>query len=339
MWWARKRKKCSRCEVSTPRILIAEPSVPLANALRKFLQGWADVHVVSYVDEAVQRMRARPFEVLIAAVSEQFDGEALSPQIRKQSPETAVILVYTPSEVERAPERARAAGADGFLVGPLKRHQVLGVVQAVTRLNGLAAQVRQLQTQFDELKLAASAQTAKGKVSQAGLNAPDEAFFKKYMLLEVKRSKRYQYPVALLLISLDDLNEHLGESAPEFQRAAIRAEAMDCLSVLLRDIDVALPFGEDKYLVFLPHTPLKGSTVVAERIVLRFSKLDSFHNGHVSVGIASFEPAVSSKEPVSFGGLVREASGYLKKAQQQGGNRFCGPELPPPPKKNRVSLG
>lgn len=327
--------------MSLPRILIAEPNLPIANALRKFLNGWAEVQVITSVDEAVQLVRARAPQVLIAAVSDTFDGEILAPQVRKQAPETAIILTYPPSEVERAPERARQAEVEGFMVGPLKQHHVLAMVQAVTRLNTLAAQLRLLQAKFAELKSATPKASVRIKSSPVGVNAPDEAFFKKYMLLEVKRSKRYQYPVALLLVSLDKLGESLGESAPEFQRAAIRSEALEGLSVLLRDIDVAMPFAEDKYLLFLPHTPLKGCTVVAGRVVERLSRLDSFRNGTVSVGVASFDPSVNPKEQVSFGGLVREATEALKKAQAAGGNRYAAPELPAPvkKKKDRISMG
>lgn len=325
--------------MTLPRILVAEPAAPIANALRKFLEGVAQVEVCSLLEDAAAAVKARPPDVLVAAVSPGFDGESLASQVRKSAPETAIVLVYAANDVERAPERARAVGAEGFLVLPLKKHVVLGLVQAVARLNGLAAALRALQAKVEAIK--ASGATRKPvPPSQVGLNAPDEAFFKKYMLLEVKRSKRYQYPVALLLVALDKLADSLGESAPDFQRAAIRAEALESLSVLLRDIDVAMPFGEDKYLLFLPHTPLKGSTVVAGRVVERLSKLDAFPGGTVSVGVASYDPAHASKdEPVSFGGLVRLATEALKKAQEAGGNRFSAPDAPAAPKRSRISMG
>lgn len=323
--------------MSLPRILVAEPAAPIANALRKFLHGVAEVQVSQFVDETVQLVRARAPDVLIAAVSPSFDGEVLAPQVRKQAPETAIILVYPSTEVERAPERAKSVGVEGFLVLPLKKHVVLAVVQAVARLNGLAAQLRQLQAKVAEIKSAPRASKAI-KPSQVGLNAPDEAFFKKYMLLEVKRGKRYQYPVALLLVSLDRLGEHLGDAAPEFQRAAIRSEALEALSVLLRDIDVAMPFAEDKYLLFLPHTPLKGSTIVAGRVVEKLKNLDSFPKGTVSVGVASYDPAINPKDQVSFGGLVRQAGEALKKAQEAGGGQFSAPALPEK-KRSRISMG
>ncbi|MFO0596686.1 MAG: response regulator [Myxococcaceae bacterium] len=325
-----------------PQVLFAEPLAPIGNALRKFLDGWAEVQLTSSLELTLEAVRAKPPDVLLIAVAQGFDGESLVPEVRKAAPETAIILVYPNPEVERAAERARAAQAEGFLVMPLKKHVVVGLVQAVMRLNVLAAQLRGLQAKVESIKTAPKAVAI--RPSQVGLNAPDEAFFKKYMLLEVKRSKRYQYPVALLLVSLDNLTASLGDSAPEFQRAAIRSEAIEVLSALLRDIDVAMPFAEDKYLLFLPHTPLKGATVVAGRVVERLSKLDSFPKGTVSVGVASYDPSGKSKEQtkkdqVSFGGLVRQAGESLKKAQGAGGGRYEAPEAPAAAKRSRISMG
>ncbi len=325
--------------MSLPRILVAEPAVAIANALKKFLQGWAEVQVAHDVDEARQLVsEARP-EVVIAAVTETFDGEQLLRHVRTVAPDIAMILMYPSIDWELAPGRAQAARADGFLVAPLKKHHLLGMVQAVARLNRLAVQLRELKTQFEQLKRVGGRLTFSGPATAA--SEPDEAFFKKYMLLEIKRSKRYQYPVSMLMVSLDQLTTHLGTLAPKFQRAEIRSEALAALLVLLRDIDVALPLPLDRFLVFLPHTPPSGCAVVANRVVDRLSKLDSFPGGAVSVGVASFDPQRTPKEPVGFGTLVREATEAMKKAQSEGGNRFWPPEIQQVPKKkrNRISMG
>src|SRR5205814_533831 len=93
------------------------------------------------------------------------------------------------------------------------------------------------------------------------------AFLKRFLPLEVKRSKRYQYPVAVVLIGLDKLEERMAQAASaEFQRAAIRAEAMVGIHKVVRDIDLAIPFSDDKYLVLLPHTPRDGAITVASRL-------------------------------------------------------------------------
>ncbi len=315
-----------------PRILVAEPSAPISAALRKFLQGAADVQVAHYVDEAVQLLRARAPDVVIASVSGTFDGEALCAQVRKLAPTTVVVLVY-PAEEERAAERALSQGADSFLVLPLKKPNVLATVRVVMK-------VRELREKIATLEQAALP-VVQGKVpTAAGLNTADEAFFKKFLLLEVKRSKRYQYPVALLLVSLDGLDAFVAkEKSPEFQRATILAEALVAVASLIREVDLTLPFGDDKYLVFLPHTPRAGAQLVAERIVKRLAQMKAFDGGSVSVGVSCFDPKLAPKSSVSYGALVREASQALKKAQAAGGNRF---EAAPPPagaKRSRISLG
>jgi PleD family two-component response regulator len=328
-------------------VVVAEPAAPLAAAYRKFLNGWAEVHVVASAAEAVQAVKARAPDVVLASVSSAFNGEALVAPLRKLAPETALVLAYPVEAVERAPKRAKQLGLDGFVVMPPKQHHVLAIVQAVARLNGLAQQLKRLRASFEELKAAHARSVGPSKPNGRPLNSPDEAFFKKYMLLEVKRSRRYQYPVAVLLVAHDKLQEHLGESAPEFQRAAVRAEALEVLSALVRDIDVAMPFGEEKYLLFLPHTPLTGAQIVASRVVTRLSQLDSLQGGTASVGLASFDPAsgLKDQEALSFGGLVRAASERLKRAQEAGGNRVEAPPLPESPKKgkkgkkSRISMG
>ncbi len=321
------------------RILVAEPSAPISAALRRFLDGTAEVQVVHFVDEAVQAVRARTPDVLIASVSGSFDGETLGLRVKKFAPGCGVVLVYPPEE-ETAAARAADHGADSFLVGPLKKAGVLAAVRAVVNLMALKARVVQLEGEVATLKAAVKPAPPK-PATATGINTVDEAFFKKYLLLEVKRSKRYQYPVALLLVELDRFAEHLArEASPEFQRAAIRAEVMAGIGSLVRDIDLAMPFAEDKYLVFLPHTPRAGALVVASRMVERLRKLDHFGGGTASIGLASFEPKVDPKAKVSFGALVREASAALLQAQKQGGNRVEASQAPEAaPKRSRISMG
>jgi len=323
------------------RVLVAEPSVPVTNALKKFLDGVAEVQTSTYLDEAVQMVRARAPDVVIASVSGAFDGEVLCAQVKKLAPLTRVVLAYPPSEFERAHQRAEDNGADGFLVGPLKRHAVLGQLFAVMQQRELLAKLLAREAEVEKLKAAPPAPPAVKPVRPAtGINTADAAFFKKYLLLEVKRSKRYKYPVALLLVALDGLDERLKrEASPEFQRAAIRAEVLQALSELTRDIDLLMPFADEKVLVFLPHTPRGGCLTVSKRVVARLSKLASFADGTASVGVASFDPKHEPKAQVSFGGLVREATLALKRAQAAGGNRVEAPEGVTAPKKNRISMG
>ncbi len=316
------------------RILVAEPSAPVSAALKKFLSGTAEVQVTHFVDEASAAIRARAPDVVIAAVSGSFDGEALCAQVRRLAPTTAVILTY-PAQDEKAAERAMQQGADSFLVMPLKKPAVLATVQVVLK-------VRRLRERIAELEEAANAPVVQGK--QAGtptaFNTSDEAFFKKFLLLEIKRSKRYQYPVALLMVSLDGLSERLAkEKSPDYLRATLRTEVLTAIGAMVREVDLALAFGEDKYLAFLPHTSREGSQLVAERIVKSVAQLPAFKGGSVSVGVACHDPKHAPKAVISYGALLREASTAMKKAQDAGGNRYEVTPMAATVKKNRISIG
>ncbi|MBL9039105.1 MAG: response regulator [Archangium sp.] len=331
--------------MSTTRVLVAEPSAPISAALRKFLDGLAEVQFAHFLDEAVQLVRARPPDVVVAAVSSSFDGEALCAQIRRLGVPTGVVLVYPPEE-EHAADRAWQHGADSLLVGPLKKAAVVAAVRTVLKVRELKTRIVQLEADVEQLKAAPTPPPPEPKPAApppplAGLNVGDEAFFKKFMLVEVKRSKRYQYPLALMILGFDKLDSFLmSQPDPEARRAAIRAEVLPALGKLIRDIDVAVSFGEDKYLVFLPHTPRQGSVTVADRALKRLAQIATFPGGTASIGIASYDPKLTPTLQVSFGALVRDATAAMKMAQDAGGGRAeIAPLSGQTSKRSRISMG
>jgi diguanylate cyclase (GGDEF)-like protein len=331
----RKKKKYSRSKVvSAPTVLVAEPSPQLVAAFRLFLGSVAQLGFVNTVEEALRVVRgAAPPKVLIAPVHAALDGEALSRALRSiPGRRIGVILVY-PADEGRAAERAQLAQADVLVMAPMKKQQVLGALQSTLRLldveDGLA------------VAQAALAQSADGSDAAKRVRAhhvTDEAFFRKYMLLEVKRSRRYHYPVTLVLLALDGMAAFLAQaSEPDKTKVSLRDEVLQALLAMLRDVDVVMAFGDDKFLVFLPHTARAGSLIVAERLVLRLSQLNGFPSGTASAGIGCYEP--QSQSQVSFASLVKEAMTNLKTAQVQGGNRFESGTVVAPPKRPRISLG
>lgn len=359
------------------RALVAEPSLPITAALKKFLESARhEVAVAHSVAEATEAIGSdKPPDVVYASVSGTFDGEALCDRVKQSKPLCPVVLIYAPEE-DRPEERAGNCGADAFLVGPLKRAAVVGVCQLVLRNAGLKAELLRSmeQPKAREAKLLEATSRLQGELAEAkGREAPMKArikaleeeavalsaevgklkdqaqkgppgsevgFLKRFLPLEVKRSRRYQYPIAVVLIGLDALEQKLSATgSPEFQRAQIRAEAMAGIHKVIRDIDLTVPFADDKYLVLLPHTPREGAMTVASRLQAELSKLPSFDGGTASAGLASYEPKYWTKEHVSFGGLMREATSALKKAQGNGGGYVEAAPMPDKPKRDRISIG
>lgn len=331
----------------SPKALIADPFVPTSGALRRYLESIGfEVQVVHYLDEAVLRLKAAEPELLLAAVSPTFDGETLSLKAKELNPYQPVVLVYPPEE-DAADEHARNAGADAFLLGPLKRGTVISCARTMLKLKELQATVRRLETENDKL-VAARLQRApapapeptpapaaeKPTAAEIPQTDRDMEFFKRLLLMEVKRSRRYRYPVSFLLMELDGW-EQKGAGLSNQQRTAILAELLSVSSAGLRDIDMAMPSGNDRVLVFLPHTPREGALTVANRLLGKVHKMTGVAAPTASIGLASFAGGKTQAQ-ISFGTLMKQASDALKRAQAAGGDRV---EAAEGPKRDRISIG
>ncbi len=344
------------------RVLIAEPSLPICAALRKFLESARHEVVTAHsVAEAVELLTgAREADVVFASASGSFDGEALCSRVKALRPLCPVVLVYAPEE-DQPEERAASVGADAFLLGPLKRGAVVAMAQLVLRNAGLKAELvkavehpkaresllleatARLNAQVAEQKkriTGLEAEAAKFQKGGAGGAAAEIGFLKRFLPLEVKRSRRYQYPIAVVWVGLDGLEERLaGSGSADAQRSAIRSEVLAVIAKVIRDIDITVPFADDKYLVLLPHTPRDGAMIVASRLQSQLSKLAAFEGGTASAGVAAYEPKFWTKEHVSFGGLMREATAALMKAQGNGGGYVEVAPMTDKKKRDRISIG
>jgi diguanylate cyclase (GGDEF)-like protein len=374
-----------------PSVLIAEPSVPVAAAVRKFLEGdGLDLVVVSTLDEAKRELRDHPPTVLITSLSSTLDGEQLCRQVKQERPALPVLLLYMPEE-EHPEARSAAAGADGCLVGPLKRTTVLTCVRLLIKLSAAwgasSGDMPVIEAQPDELDetdfgslgegddapppppraetpappppVQASAPpepqeearpapqepepkpAARPAEHAAPSSSPDFEFLKRLLLMEVKRSRRYRYPIALLLIELDRFTERAAPLTPA-QRTASLAEALKLLTSGVRDIDVAVPVSEGRFVVFLPHTGQEGGIVVAERLRQKIKDQHPIPGLTTAVGLAVFDPGAGrpkDQTQVSFGNLMKEAGEALRKAQSAGGDRVECHQPRSAAQSDRISLG
>ncbi|HLL01558.1 MAG TPA: response regulator [Myxococcaceae bacterium] len=299
--------------------LIAEPSIPVSTALRRFLESAGyEVIAVSTAVEALREVRGSPPTVLIASQSNLLDGEALCREVKQEAPAVPVLLLYMPEE-DHPEDRSAAVGADACLVGPLKRTTVLTCVGLLVQLVEARASARFTDTS-PAAEDARAAEALGGK--QEGPGSADFEFLKRLLLMEVKRSRRYRYPIALLLLELDHLAERTAHLSAT-QRTAMLAEMLGLLSGGVRDIDVIVPTSEGRFVAFFPHTPKTGALVVAERLRQRVKTLAPLPNISVSMGLAVFEPSpVRGQTQVSFGNLMKDATEALRKAQAEGGDRL-----------------
>lgn len=144
------------------------------------------------------------------------------------------------------------------------------------------------------------------------------AHFKEVLFVEVKRARRYGFPLALALLTFDPIATPL--------RPALRTQLMGGLALAirrsLRDTDYPVQYSADRVLLLMPHTDLAGSLIVARRICERVARASlqadrELLHPTISVGVAAGEPG----REYGFSDLVRQAQDGLTQAMAAGGNR------------------
>jgi diguanylate cyclase (GGDEF)-like protein len=143
--------------------------------------------------------------------------------------------------------------------------------------------------------------------------------FKEVLFVEVKRARRYGFPLALAVLAFDPIAGRLGDK--------LLNQLMGGLALAirrsLRDTDYPVQYSADRVLLLMPHTDLAGSLIVARRICERVARAslqaddDEVVHPTISVGVAAGEPG----REYGFSDLVRQAQDGLMQAMARGGNR------------------
>ena len=196
------------------------------------------------------------------------------------------------------------------------------VLPASVRLEELLARLRRRTAVFRQ----AAPQTQGPEDRASVTDALTEVHNRRYFLLrledEFRRAQRYDNPLALVLVDLDQfrgINESFGHLVGD---GVLRAVAQ-CLLAAVRETDTVARTGGDEFACILPQTHLAGALTVAERIRRDVAALRTGPAADVlltaSVGVGS-HPAVAVQTPEE---LIGAADGCLARAKREGRNRVC----------------
>ena len=224
--------------------------------------------------------------------------------VRRAAPEVVIMAA------SRAPKKA--PWADGILPLPISVPDLRVRLPELHRLR--------------ELERAAS--EAKPSILDPLTGFYTFAHFRELLFVEVKRARRYNFPLSLALVSLDPLPRRID--------GALRARLFSGLAVAirqsLRDTDFPVQYSGDHIAMVMPHTDLQGALATSERICERVRKSRLEHGSGtlrptVSIGVAG---SAHPSSQFSFAELVKEAQDAMVRAGAAGGGRveFSTPELP-----------
>ncbi|MCA8943834.1 MAG: GGDEF domain-containing protein [Planctomycetes bacterium] len=141
------------------------------------------------------------------------------------------------------------------------------------------------------------------------------------MKTEFSRARRYEYPLACVLIQVDRLQSLTEVHGAEF-RVEIRRQLAAIVEEKTRGHDHLGTISDGAYLLVMPHTGAESGQLVAERIRSAFSDVQMVADGKslvlsLSLGVAACE----DRDTMFFDTLVSQAEVALDWAVREGGDR------------------
>jgi PleD family two-component response regulator len=237
--------------------------------------------------------------LMVHAALPGLSGFSLCRLVKESDPSLPVVIMFS-SEDERGEAEARRAGADNWIIRPLKRTELLYVVRDIIALRAAHKHAESALKERD-----AALREVQGAVGSESGRLIQFELFKRLLGIELKRSQRYGFPLGLLVASLD--------RPPSADNRDILAAAARSA---IRDIDIPVAFAQSDVMVVMPHTDLAGAQLVAERVRKRVRAAQP-GGLTASIGIVS----VDGGERISFSTLLAQATRAKRNALKAGGDR------------------
>lgn len=235
-------------------------------------------------------------------------GLELCQRIKAEAETIPVVLMFSEDE-KSYDERAARCGADNYLVRPIKTKELLFAVRSMLQIERLLADTAAAERLLGERRPGEH-------TSLVSLGV-----FMRFLELEIQRSCRYGFPLALLSVGSDPLPDEVPENWARTLMQQLGQALGTTVNRTIRSIDICTAITAHEMAVLLPHTDSEGATSAAERIREAVAT-QPYHFGRtriqptVSVGIG-----IVHGDEVAPRELLSSAQSRRMQATHAGGNQ------------------
>ncbi len=233
-------------------------------------------------------------------------------RVRHDRPAHDVPMLMITAEDDKALLlTALEAGANDFVRKPIEPAELIARARNMLKLRAQTVSLLEAYAQLKELATTDSLT----KISNRG------AFFDR-LNEEIRRARRHGHVLSVIMLDIDrfkSVNDDYGHAGGD----RVLVELASICRSILRASDFIGRLGGEEFALGLPHAPLEGAHILADRVRVRVEHTVikvAMHDVSVtiSLGVAELQPG-----DVDVDALLHRADLALYEAKRSGRNRVC----------------
>jgi diguanylate cyclase (GGDEF)-like protein len=235
-------------------ILIVDDDAAIRDSMHEFvdMSGYCS-SVATSAEEALKMLDGKNVDVVITDIMlPGMDGLELTDRIKKNH--EVDVIVMTGYSGDYSYEEAISKGASDFVFKPVRFEELLLRLRRVLKERRLTLERVQM---LDKLK--------RLSITDGLTKLYNSRYFYNQIKTEIDRTSRYQRPLSLLLLDIDQFKEY-NDSYGHLEGDKVLVGLGLVIKSCLRKMDSAYRYGGEEFTVILPETEGGEAATVAERI-------------------------------------------------------------------------
>lgn len=294
----------------TAHILVVDDELAIRESMCEFIEtaGYASSEAASG-DEALAILETENIDVVITdIILHGMNGLELTDKIRKKY--DIDIIVMTGYSGDYSYEEAVSKGASDFVFKPVRFEELLLRLKRVLKERQLT-QERVLM--LEKLK--------RLSITDGLTKLFNRRHFYSQLKFEIDRTIRYDRPLSLLLMDIDNFKKH-NDMLGHLEGDKILTRIGKIIKSCLRKMDSAYRYGGEEFTVILPETEGEEAATVGERIrsavekePISYPENSDLSGLTISLGVTEYQPDESTAV------FVQRADKAMYLSKQAGRNR------------------
>jgi diguanylate cyclase (GGDEF)-like protein len=292
------------------QILIVDDDVAIRESMYEFIElSGFHAKLAASAEDALALLNANQMDVVITDIMlPGMNGLELTDIIKKDY--DIDVIVMTGYSGDYSYEEAVNKGASDFVFKPVRFEELLLRLRRVLKERSLTRERVQMLEKLKRLS-----------ITDGLTNLYNSRHFHNQLKTEIERTTRYQRPLSLLLLDIDQFKK-FNDSYGHLEGDKVLVRLGQVIKSCLRKMDSAYRYGGEEFTVILPETEGAEAATVAERIRSAVEGEEFFpsdSNGALTISVSVGVTEYHANEETSV--FVQRADKAMYASKQSGRNR------------------